>query len=66
MGAAGALARSVAASVVVLPHLAVFHDEFERRTRAELGAEEFEAARREGDALNFDEAVAYATGETAS
>jgi non-specific serine/threonine protein kinase len=52
--------------VVVLPHLAVFHDEFERRTRAELGAEEFEAARREGDALNFDEAVAYATGETAS
>jgi non-specific serine/threonine protein kinase len=64
LAAAEALGRTVAASTVVLPHLNVFHEQCERRTREELGAGEFEAARLEGDALNFDEAVAYAIGET--
>jgi hypothetical protein len=49
---------------VVLPHLIVFHEECERRTREELGATEFEAARRQGHTLRFDEAVAYALRES--
>ena len=48
---------------MVLPYLVQYHDDCERRTREELDAEEFEAARLEGDSLTFDEAVAYAIGE---
>lgn len=64
MAAAEALGRTVAATTVVLPHLIVFHEECDRRTREELGATEFEAARRQGHTLRFDEAVAYALGES--
>jgi non-specific serine/threonine protein kinase len=64
LAAAEALGRTVGASTVVLPYLAEYHDECERRTREELGAGELDAARLEGDSLNFAEAVAYATGET--
>jgi non-specific serine/threonine protein kinase len=60
MAAAEALVRTVGASTVVLPHLQVFHDQCERSAREALGAEEFEAARQEGLASNFDEAVAHA------
>jgi non-specific serine/threonine protein kinase len=64
MAAAEALGRTVGASTGVLPYLVQYHDECGRRTREELDAEEFEAARLEGDSLTFDEAVAYATGTT--
>ena len=60
IAAAAGLGRSVGASTVVLPHLLVFHDACERSAREALGAKEFEAAQREGSALSFDEAVAYA------
>ena len=60
MAAAEALVRTVGASTVVLPHLQVFHDQCERSAREALGAEEFEAARQEGLASNYDEAVAHA------
>ena len=63
MAAAEAMGRTVAATTAVLPHLIVFHEECERRTREELGTAEFEATRRQGHALRFDEAVAYALGE---
>jgi non-specific serine/threonine protein kinase len=64
MAAAQGLGRTVGASTVVLPHLQVFHDECERRTRESLDAEAFEAARQEGCAMSFDEAVVYAVGES--
>ena len=60
MAAAEAPVRTVGASTVVLPHLQVFHDECEHSAREALGAKEFEAARQEGLASNFDEAVAHA------
>jgi hypothetical protein len=40
----------------------VFHEECERRAREALGDKEFDAAFREGNAMDFDEAVAYALG----
>jgi non-specific serine/threonine protein kinase len=63
MAAAEALARTVGASAVVLPHLQVFHEECESRAREPLDAEAFEAARQEGRSLGIDDAVAYAIGE---
>ena len=63
MAAAEALARTVGASTVVLPHLTEFHEECERSARDALGRDAFEAARQKGCALNFDEAVVYAIGE---
>jgi predicted ATPase len=64
MAAAEALVRTIGASTVVLPHLIVFHEECERSARDALEADAFEAARQEGCASNFDEAVAYALHET--
>jgi non-specific serine/threonine protein kinase len=64
IAAAEALARTVGASTVVLPHLQVFHDECERSARTALDAEEFETAHLEGSSLRFDEAVTYAMQET--
>ncbi len=64
MAAAEALVRTVGASTVVLPHLIVFHQECERSARDALGPDAFEAAHQEGRASTFDEAVAYAIGET--
>jgi hypothetical protein len=64
MAAAQGLGRIVGASTVVLPHLQVFHDQCERRTREALDAEALEAARQEGCAMSFEEAVAYAVAES--
>jgi len=64
MAAAEAVGRTVGASTVVLPHLTVFHEECERRAREALDADAFEAAQQEGDSLTFDEAIAYALGDS--
>ncbi len=64
MAAAQGLGRTVGASTVVLPHLQVFHDKCERRTKEALDAEAFEAARQQGCAMSFEEAVAYAVAES--
>jgi predicted ATPase len=63
LAAAARLGGALGASPVVLPDLAVFHEECERRARETLGDNDFEAAHREGAAMSFDEAVAYALGE---
>jgi serine/threonine-protein kinase PknK len=60
MAAAQKLGNWIGVSPAVLPDLAVFHDECERRARLVLADDEFEAARRQGAAMGFDDAVAYA------
>jgi len=62
MAAAEALGRAVGASPAVLPDLVVFHEECECRARESLDSETFDAARRQGSAMSFDEAVAYSLG----
>lgn len=66
MAAAETLVRAVGTSTVFLPHLLVFHEECERRTREALGAKEFEAARQEGRSFSFDNAITYALGKPPS
>ncbi|MGV9864718.1 protein kinase domain-containing protein [Rhodococcus koreensis] len=63
LGAAHALSQMTGASTVVFPSLLVHHEECGRTARRALGQREFEAAHREGSALDLDAAVAYALGE---
>ncbi|MFD6061324.1 protein kinase domain-containing protein [Rhodococcus wratislaviensis] len=63
MGAAEELGRALGSSTVLFPHLFVYHQECESRTRRTLGARGFQAALRNGRALGFRAAVAYALGE---
>jgi tetratricopeptide (TPR) repeat protein len=64
MGAAEALGHRIGISPAVLPDLVVFHGECERRAREVLDTEEFDAAHRQGAAMDFDGAVAYADAGT--
>ena len=66
MGAAEALTRSVGSSAVLVPGLSVYQDECERATRQAMTEPAFAAARRKGESLGFDAAVAYALGEQVS
>ena len=63
MAAADALSHATASPRVPLPHLMVFHDECLRHSREALDAAEFEAASKQGGALTFEEAVAFALGD---
>ncbi|PQP19185.1 protein kinase domain-containing protein [Rhodococcus opacus] len=65
LGAADALGRSVGSTPVMFENLLGRHENCERQTRQALGERAFEAARLEGAALGFEEAVAYALGEHA-
>jgi non-specific serine/threonine protein kinase len=65
MAAAEALANSVGVSPAVLPDLSVFHEQCDRCARDALGAEACAIAHREGFAMDFDDAVAYALTEDA-
>jgi predicted ATPase len=60
LAAAEALGNGVGVSPAVLPDLAVFHEQCDRRARDALGAEAFAKAHRQGFAMDFDDAVAYA------
>jgi hypothetical protein len=60
MAAAQELGRWVGVPPAMLPDLAVFHDECERRARDMLGDSDFEAARRDGQAMSVTEALDYA------
>ncbi len=63
--AATALGRTVGTvSTVVLPHLQVFHDDCERGIQDVLDSDERESAQRQGGAMDFAAAVAYATAAT--
>ncbi|WP_433591398.1 protein kinase domain-containing protein [Nocardia sp. CA-145437] len=63
MGAADALVSVSGSSAFVFPVLLVHREDCERRAREALGAKVFEAGRREGAAMTFDSAVAYALRE---
>jgi serine/threonine-protein kinase PknK len=60
MAAAEALGNWLGVSPAGLPDLALFHEECERSSREALGAEEFGVARRQGAAMDFGQALAYA------
>ncbi|MGW4533673.1 protein kinase domain-containing protein [Nocardia sp. NPDC004340] len=63
MGAADTLVSVAGSSAFVFPVLLVHREDCERRTREVLGARVFEAGRREGAAMTFDSAVAFALRE---
>ncbi|WAM19168.1 protein kinase domain-containing protein [Rhodococcus sp. JS3073] len=63
MGAADSLARSVGSAAVIHSTLLVYQKECAQSVRQELGDKEFGAARRKGDHLGFDAAIAYALHE---
>jgi non-specific serine/threonine protein kinase len=53
----------VGSSSVYLPNLLDYHDACERTARRILDPPAFTVALREGEALTFDEALAYALDE---
>ncbi|MFJ2667499.1 protein kinase [Nocardia fluminea] len=63
MGAAESLGHAMGSSSVLFPTLLVRHEDCERLTRTALGTRAFEAARREGALLAFEEAISYALDE---
>ncbi|MFI6772215.1 protein kinase [Nocardia sp. NPDC050412] len=64
--AAEQLGQSVGSPPVLFPNLRVYQDECERKTRRLMSEQSFAAARRQGAALSFDDAIAYALGERVS
>ena len=63
MAAAEELSRSVGSAMVSLPGMLAYQDEYGREIRRTLSTQVSTAAHREGAALGFDAAVAYALGE---
>nr|WP_271209706.1 protein kinase [Rhodococcus wratislaviensis]GLK34419.1 hypothetical protein GCM10017611_12660 [Rhodococcus wratislaviensis] len=63
MGASQELSRSVGRPMVLLPNLSEYQDEFDGATRRALSTQVFASAHRDGAALTFDAAVAYALGQ---
>ncbi|MGW4124804.1 LuxR C-terminal-related transcriptional regulator [Nocardia sp. NPDC004711] len=63
MGAADSLVSVAGSAPFVFPHFVVHRDDCASDSREALGARAFEAARREGAAMTFDSAVAFALGE---
>ncbi|MFI6958522.1 protein kinase [Nocardia sp. NPDC050408] len=63
LGAAQALSQAIGGSSILFPGLAVHHEDCERAVRRTLGQRSFEAAYREGAALDLDSATDYALGE---
>ena len=63
MGASEELSRSVGSPLVVLPNLSEYQEVCEGAARCALSKEAFTAAHRDGAALGFDAAVAYALGQ---
>jgi non-specific serine/threonine protein kinase len=63
MGAADALGSVAGSSAFMFRDLLVFREESDRNSREALGSQAFDNARREGTAMNFDSAVAFALGK---
>ncbi|WP_039805313.1 protein kinase domain-containing protein [Nocardia araoensis] len=64
--AAEKIGRSVGTAPTQFSQLLAFQEECERRTRAAISEQAYAAAHREGAALDFDAAIAYALGEQSS
>ena len=47
----------------LFPNLAAFHADCDQRIRSSIDAQAYETARRTGQSLRLDDAVAYALGE---
>ena len=62
LGAAQGLGQTAGVSIVAFPRLMVHHEEWERTARRALGQRTFEAAHREGEALDLEAAIAYGLG----
>ncbi|WP_405146659.1 protein kinase [Nocardia salmonicida] len=63
MAAGEQLVQEVGHPTILFPSLFVHHEESDRSSRQALGEREFEAARRQGRSLGFDDAIAYALRE---
>ncbi|WP_068057506.1 protein kinase domain-containing protein [Nocardia xishanensis] len=61
--AAERIGQLVGTMPVMFSDLSVHQEEYERRTRQALSRQTYSAAQREGAALSFDAAIAYALGE---
>ncbi|WP_067839963.1 protein kinase domain-containing protein [Nocardia lijiangensis] len=64
--AAEKIGRSVSTAPVLFSELLIHQEESERRARSALNKKTYTAAQREGAALSFDAAIAYALGEHVS
>lgn len=63
IGAAGRLAHDAGTAVTLFPHLAGYHDDCVRSTRAALGDTVYDAAIHTGEALDLRSALDYALGD---
>ncbi|MFC9360270.1 protein kinase [Rhodococcus sp. NPDC057014] len=63
LGAADELARAIGSSAVIHSNLIVHHEECAENARKELGDKAFAEAKRKGEQLGFDAAIAYALHE---
>ncbi|KAF0963186.1 protein kinase domain-containing protein [Rhodococcus sp. T7] len=66
LGAADELARAIGSSAVIHSNLIVYHEECAEKARKKLGDKAFAAAKRKGEQLGFDAAIAYALHEQPS
>ncbi|MGY4784356.1 ATP-binding protein [Rhodococcus opacus] len=63
LGAAAALSQTVVGAPIAVPTLLTYHDECVRQARRALGMQVFDEEVRHGEAMTFENAVAYALGE---
>jgi non-specific serine/threonine protein kinase len=63
LGAADELARAIGSSAVIHSNLIVYQEECAENARKELGDKAFAAAKRRGEQLGFDAAIAFALHE---
>ncbi|WP_065493820.1 ATP-binding protein [Rhodococcus opacus] len=63
LGAAAALSQTVVGATIAVPTLLTYHDECVRQARRALGMQVFDEEVRHGEAMTFENAVAYALDE---
>lgn len=63
LGAAAALSQTVVGATIAVPTLLTYHDECVRQARRALGMQVFDEEVRHGEAMTFENALAYALDE---
>ncbi|MFC0451369.1 helix-turn-helix transcriptional regulator [Rhodococcus jostii] len=63
LGAAAALSQTVVGATIAVPTLLAYHDECVRQARRTLGMQVFDEEVRHGEAMTFENALAYALDE---